>query len=235
MDPYNSTCAISLIRLTYLKESDDFTYTNVQSSAWSTSELCCGISCACLPTLKPLVSKIKPRWITSYARSRANRTETGLRYGKSGLEGGTELKHGTHRSRATHESATSKTMSSLKSKTYAVMDDLDADLDEEQGIPARRQPEITRYSPANTSPKQPMPAGGLHRDSKAMEVLGMNMTGVSTHVSSGTYSHPDSMSPSNLPGESLSGIAVKRSVTVEMIPVTPKTPHGIRRTNPREF
>lgn len=85
-------------------------------------------------------------------------------------------------------------------------------------------------------PKQSMPATGLSKESKAMEVLGM--TGVSTHVSSGRrtsvpYFHPDSVSPAEVSGESIAGIEVKRSVTVETI-LTPTTT-GMRRTKPREF
>lgn len=178
-------------------------------------------------------------------------------YGKSGLEEGTELKNTGHRSRTAHESA--KTLSSMKSKNYTMIDEVDV----EQGMPmppspTHRQPESTRHGPGNTTnnnaatagvpmgwsgeaghdvpTKQSMPTVGLSKETKAMEVLGM--TGVSTHVSSGRtsqpYFHPDSAGHEEFSGESLSGIAVKRSVTVEMIS-TPTTPGGMRRTKPREF
>ena len=45
-----------MIRIQYLKLSDDVTWDNVASSCWSVGELCCGITCACLPTLRPLLS-----------------------------------------------------------------------------------------------------------------------------------------------------------------------------------
>jgi hypothetical protein len=70
----NSTCAISLIRLGYLKQGPDFTWENIPSSAWSVSEICSGIICSCLPTLRPLMSKIKPQWMASYA-SRSRRSK----------------------------------------------------------------------------------------------------------------------------------------------------------------
>lgn len=50
------TCAISIIRIQYLKLSPDTTWDNVASSCWSIGELCSGIVCSCLPTLRPLVS-----------------------------------------------------------------------------------------------------------------------------------------------------------------------------------
>ncbi|KAL2271334.1 hypothetical protein VTJ83DRAFT_705 [Remersonia thermophila] len=54
------TCAISVIRIQYLRLSDDVTWDNVASSCWSIGELCSGITCACLPTLRPLVSRMMP-------------------------------------------------------------------------------------------------------------------------------------------------------------------------------
>ncbi|KAK1833848.1 hypothetical protein QBC39DRAFT_345368 [Podospora conica] len=54
------TCAISVIRIQYLKLSPDVTWDNVESSCWSITELCSGIICACLPTLRPLLIKLVP-------------------------------------------------------------------------------------------------------------------------------------------------------------------------------
>ncbi|KAK0632610.1 hypothetical protein B0T14DRAFT_418870 [Immersiella caudata] len=59
------TCAISIIRIQYLKLSPDVTWDNVESSCWSISELCSGIICACLPTLRPLLAKFVPSIGTS--------------------------------------------------------------------------------------------------------------------------------------------------------------------------
>ncbi|KAI1104099.1 hypothetical protein F4804DRAFT_206586 [Jackrogersella minutella] len=54
------TCAISVIRVKFLQQGGDFSYENVEGSSWSITELCSGVTCACLPTLRPLVSKWIP-------------------------------------------------------------------------------------------------------------------------------------------------------------------------------
>ncbi|KAK3987788.1 hypothetical protein QBC44DRAFT_351653 [Cladorrhinum sp. PSN332] len=54
------TCAISVIRIQYLRLSEDTTWDNVASSCWSVGELCSGITCACLPTLRPLAARVFP-------------------------------------------------------------------------------------------------------------------------------------------------------------------------------
>ncbi len=63
------TCAISIIRIKYLKQYADFSWENVASSCWSVSELSSAVTCLCLPTLKPLVQKVMPRLISSTAQS----------------------------------------------------------------------------------------------------------------------------------------------------------------------
>lgn len=166
-------------------------------------------------------------------------------------EEGTELKS-TTRSRTTHESI--KTTLSTANKNYAVIKENDL----ERGIsvplsPTHRQQERGRDGPGGVptdgvagpamgwseedrhgAPKQSMPAMRLGKENKAMGVLGM--TSVTTYVTSGRtsvpYSHPDSTTSPDT-GESLTGIAVKRSVVVETI-MTPTTA-GIERTLPREF
>ncbi|KAK3905781.1 hypothetical protein C8A05DRAFT_12456 [Staphylotrichum tortipilum] len=67
------TCAISVIRIQYLKLSDDVTWDNVASSCWSVGELCCGIVCACLPTLRPLISGCLPGMRSQNAKSSDNK------------------------------------------------------------------------------------------------------------------------------------------------------------------
>ncbi|KAF5587220.1 integral membrane protein [Fusarium pseudocircinatum] len=64
-DSKNSTCAISIIRIPYLDQSPDLTWDNVEAAAWSIAELCCGLLCACLPTLRPLISRIMPNFLVS--------------------------------------------------------------------------------------------------------------------------------------------------------------------------
>lgn len=65
------TCAISIIRIQYLKLSDDTTWDNVDSSCWSVSELASGIICSCLPTLRPLLSHVMPSMGSRSAPSHA--------------------------------------------------------------------------------------------------------------------------------------------------------------------
>ncbi|KAM0478815.1 hypothetical protein ACHAP7_005971 [Fusarium lateritium] len=64
------TCMISIIRIKFLSITDDITWNNVEAAAWSVSELCSGIICACLPTLRPLVSHHFPSF-SSHSRSYA--------------------------------------------------------------------------------------------------------------------------------------------------------------------
>ncbi|KAK2050936.1 hypothetical protein LY76DRAFT_653034, partial [Colletotrichum caudatum] len=54
------TCAISIVRIRFLHLETDFTWENVESSGWSVGELCCGLTCACLPACRPLVSRFIP-------------------------------------------------------------------------------------------------------------------------------------------------------------------------------
>ncbi|KAI0176110.1 hypothetical protein GGR52DRAFT_346223 [Hypoxylon sp. FL1284] len=72
------TCAISVIRIKYLQLGGDFSFENVEGSAWSVAEICSGVTCACLPTLRPLVS----RWIPSLSNrlhkpTRGSRRQSG--------------------------------------------------------------------------------------------------------------------------------------------------------------
>ncbi|KAI2623474.1 hypothetical protein GGS26DRAFT_219028 [Hypomontagnella submonticulosa] len=72
------TCTISVVRIKYLEQGGDYSYENVEGSSWSITELCSGVTCACLPTLRPLVSK----WIPSLSNrlhkpSRSCRRQSG--------------------------------------------------------------------------------------------------------------------------------------------------------------
>ncbi|KAI5866743.1 hypothetical protein GGS23DRAFT_285424 [Durotheca rogersii] len=68
------TCAISVIRIRYLDQGGDFSYENVEGSCWSITELCSGVICACLPTLRPLVS----RWVPALS-NRLHKSARGYR------------------------------------------------------------------------------------------------------------------------------------------------------------
>ncbi|RJE26704.1 integral membrane protein [Aspergillus sclerotialis] len=62
-------CVTSICRLVSLKtiaDSNDPTYDNVGAALWSAIECNVGIICACLPTLRPLVSRIFPCMALSY-------------------------------------------------------------------------------------------------------------------------------------------------------------------------
>ncbi|CAI4218920.1 unnamed protein product [Parascedosporium putredinis] len=63
------TVAISVIRIKYLKVAEDMTWENVESSGWSLGELTSALTCACLPTLRPLVSRFIPALATAPQRS----------------------------------------------------------------------------------------------------------------------------------------------------------------------
>lgn len=96
-------------------------------------ELACGIVCSCLPTLRPLVAKIKPAWMTSYA-TRRTRQRYGGESGKGGQYGSGAFGHTGHtggdaskavsgnRSRSTRDSI--MTASTLN-KNYTKLKDQD--------------------------------------------------------------------------------------------------------------
>ncbi|THC95577.1 hypothetical protein EYZ11_004949 [Aspergillus tanneri] len=61
-------CVTSVCRLVALKkiaDSDDPTYDNVDAATWSAIECNTGIICACLPTLRPLISHILPHLLST--------------------------------------------------------------------------------------------------------------------------------------------------------------------------
>lgn len=64
-----STVAISFVRIKYLKQTEDATWDNVASAGWSIGEISSGMTCACLPTLRPLLARYFPRLGGSASRS----------------------------------------------------------------------------------------------------------------------------------------------------------------------
>ncbi|KAH6670877.1 hypothetical protein F5X68DRAFT_270834 [Plectosphaerella plurivora] len=50
------TVSISIIRIKFLKLTEDYTWENVEAAGWSIGELCCGFTCSCLLTFRPLVA-----------------------------------------------------------------------------------------------------------------------------------------------------------------------------------
>ncbi|KAJ5811861.1 hypothetical protein N7474_008162, partial [Penicillium riverlandense] len=61
-------CVAGVIRIYFLTQmyaNDDLTWNQSNSFIWSSVEPCIGITCACLPTLRPLVRRIFPNWLES--------------------------------------------------------------------------------------------------------------------------------------------------------------------------
>jgi hypothetical protein len=78
-NPWHSTCIISVIRLVYLHvvtSSEDPTWDYVELTLWSVAELNCGILCASLQTLRPLLSKFIPG--LAFSGSNEGRVRGGL-------------------------------------------------------------------------------------------------------------------------------------------------------------
>ncbi|KAK1834646.1 hypothetical protein QBC39DRAFT_20226 [Podospora conica] len=54
------TVAISVVRIKFLAIKEDVTWDHVESSGWSVGELTSALTCACLPTLRPLLARFFP-------------------------------------------------------------------------------------------------------------------------------------------------------------------------------
>ncbi|KAL2270618.1 hypothetical protein VTJ83DRAFT_2802 [Remersonia thermophila] len=86
------TVIISGIRIRYLKVTEDFPWWNVEPSIWSCIELTSAITCACLPTLRPLLNRLFPFLGSQFGRS----TNEGYMYGgkSSGTNGRSTISAG---------------------------------------------------------------------------------------------------------------------------------------------
>jgi hypothetical protein len=76
------TVIISIVRIRYLALFEDFTWENAAPAMWSTGELTSALTCACLPTLRPFVSRFFPGLGQLLGRT------TGAASGASGNPGG---------------------------------------------------------------------------------------------------------------------------------------------------
>lgn len=229
-----------MIRLAWLKQGTDFTFTNVPTACWSVGELCCGITCACLPTLRPLMMKVKPRWMTSYATRPKQHSYGGsgeARYGP-GMQGNAGVTSST--GAGTHQTAESSiTMASLNNYSRLGDEDVERGFSmpvplcpvHKQGEPsesiniAANSPARAVYKNEGAAPllQQPQPrpqqsTKGKARDSvneKAMSILGLGSQahGVSTHVAGGK-AESSVTSRSRSWSKDLGGIGVKRDVMV---------------------
>ncbi|TLS31201.1 hypothetical protein PpBr36_02175 [Pyricularia pennisetigena] len=109
---------ISILRLTFLTDSPDVTWSNAISSSWSAAEISIGLMCASLPSLRPLVGKYLPRLASSFGKS----TSASRVYGAKGSQyGGTKASQGESRVR-TFSTATSSTR---PQKTRSMYPDLE--------------------------------------------------------------------------------------------------------------
>ncbi|KAE9364036.1 hypothetical protein N431DRAFT_475032 [Stipitochalara longipes BDJ] len=71
-------CIVSILRLHTLKvavETSDPTWDDEAAATWSALELNMGIVCSCLPTLRPLVTRILPRFLTVNTATPTNSTD----------------------------------------------------------------------------------------------------------------------------------------------------------------
>ncbi|KAL4903494.1 hypothetical protein BDW74DRAFT_168999 [Aspergillus multicolor] len=79
-------CITSICRLISLKrisDSSDPTYDNVGAATWSAVECNVGIICACLPTLRPLISRITPQLLSSNHNPRSRSRTKSKRLSRS--------------------------------------------------------------------------------------------------------------------------------------------------------
>ncbi|KAF4858729.1 Satratoxin biosynthesis SC1 cluster protein 4, partial [Colletotrichum siamense] len=76
----DSTCVISAVRIPHLHQTADFTWENVQTAGWSIGEVCSGLICACLPTLRPLVVKVMPSLSNPVSGSSRHRMQHGFSF-----------------------------------------------------------------------------------------------------------------------------------------------------------
>ncbi|ODM19943.1 hypothetical protein SI65_04929 [Aspergillus cristatus] len=73
-------CVTSSCRLVALKtiaDSSDPTYDNAAAASWSAVECNVGIICACLPTLRPLISRMMPRLLSTLSGTDTARISRG--------------------------------------------------------------------------------------------------------------------------------------------------------------
>ncbi|EPE09507.1 integral membrane protein [Ophiostoma piceae UAMH 11346] len=69
------TVAISVIRIKYLRQNSDFSWDNVASACWSVGELSSAVTCLCLPTLRPLLVRLRPHVFGNSSGNSSNRSK----------------------------------------------------------------------------------------------------------------------------------------------------------------
>lgn len=81
-----STVILSVIRIRYLQLFEDFSWENVESSLWSVGELTSAMTCACLPTFRPFISRYFPSLRDLVGRSKVTPNSNGGYGGKTDPE-----------------------------------------------------------------------------------------------------------------------------------------------------
>lgn len=102
------TVAISVIRIKFLDIKDDVTWQHVESSGWSIGELASALTCASLPTLRPLVAKYFPSLGLTTTATGDNKPSSYHPGATIGGSGGRQDSKGTFQSRATKKSVNTK-------------------------------------------------------------------------------------------------------------------------------
>ncbi|KAM7200850.1 putative integral membrane protein [Naviculisporaceae sp. PSN 640] len=70
------TVVVSVIRIRYLRMFEDFTWENAPAGCWSIGELTSAITCCCLPTLRPLLTRYFPSLGSRIGRSSKGYAQT---------------------------------------------------------------------------------------------------------------------------------------------------------------
>ncbi|KAK2030459.1 hypothetical protein LX32DRAFT_662538 [Colletotrichum zoysiae] len=77
------TVTISIVRVQFLNIETDFTWTNVKASLWSLGEISSAVTCASLPTLRPLLTKLFPALMSRVNISSVPSQPTETRHNRS--------------------------------------------------------------------------------------------------------------------------------------------------------
>ncbi|KAI1640291.1 hypothetical protein F4809DRAFT_637690 [Biscogniauxia mediterranea] len=200
------TCAISAIRIKYLKQGGDFTYENIGGSSWSITELCSGVTCACLPTLRPLASKWMPALST-----RLHKSSRGYRRQSCSHVTDVEMGGGKHTRVGSKESNNLKFMATRRDfgHPYALgmhLGDSEVTSDGILGIKSRRD---GPQSP-KASPPRPLKSAHFAADEACSSLVRDTWPTVTTKIGVSRSPGPDS--DKNQPSWA---IRVKRDVVME--------------------
>lgn len=162
------------------------TWDNVPSSCWSVGEICSGITCACLPTLRPLLSKFMPGMLSSEDSKGGSNNKKYYQRSSSGRD----ISHGNRSNKSADESASARGI--IYPEDVELQSDDRSDKDIRVGV-NRLEPQIP----------------GRPKYGKAMDKLGLGLKpSVRTEIKVGSHASQQSW-----PGSDR-GIEVKRDFNV---------------------